>query len=113
MRCGLGQQKGFLGRRRITMPYADPEKRRRYNTLYKQRWRKERAKNLPGVRIFVCPRFPSLAFGQVKFQSGFLITNDKEVVDEVLGHADYMTWIFPLAMDWSLTPTPSLDEDDE
>jgi hypothetical protein len=104
---GAGQS-----RRGDTMPYKDPDKRRKNNMLYKQRWRKERAKNLPGVRIFVCPGFPFLRFGQVQFQGGFLITNEKEVVDQVLQHPDYMTWIFPLALDWDLTPSPSLDEDE-
>ena len=94
------------------MPYKDPEKRRRYNTLYKQRWRKERAKNQPGVRIFICPRFPMLRFGQVQFQDSFLITNEKGVVDQVLQHPDYMKLIFPIAVDPDLTPTPSIDEED-
>jgi hypothetical protein len=95
------------------MPYKDPEKRRRYNTWYKQKWRKERAKNLPGVRIFVCPRFPWLRFGMVQFNWGFLITSEKDVVDQVLQNPDYMKLIFPLALDPDLTPAPSLDEDDE
>jgi hypothetical protein len=95
------------------MPYKDPEKRRRYNTFYKQKWRKERSKNMPGIRIFICPRFPSLRFGQVQFQGGFLITNEKDVLDQVLQHSDYMKLIFPLALDSDLTPTPSLDEADE
>jgi hypothetical protein len=89
------------------MPYKDPEKRRRYNTVYKQRWRRERSTTL---RIFVSPRFHSLAFGQVKFQSGFLVTNEKEVVDQVLQHPDYMKFIFPIAVDRDLIPIPSLDE---
>jgi hypothetical protein len=93
------------------MPFKDPEKRRRYNTLYKQRWRKERAKNIPGIRIFISPRFPSLIIGHVKFQGGFLITNEKDVVDQVLQHSDYMKFIFPISVDWDLTP-PSLDEDE-
>jgi hypothetical protein len=91
------------------MPYKDPEKRRRYNTLYKQRWRKERATTL---RIFVCPRFPFLRFGQVQFQGGFLVTTRKDEIDEVLQHPEYWKFIFPLAVDPDLTPTPSLDEDE-
>jgi hypothetical protein len=91
------------------MPYADPEKRRKYNTLYKQRWRKEWATTL---RIFVCPRFPSLRFGMVQFNWGFLVTNEKNVVDQVLQHPDYWKFIFPLATDPDLTPTPSLDEEE-
>jgi hypothetical protein len=94
------------------MPYKDPEKRRKYNMLYKQRWRKERARNIPGVRIFLCPRFPVLGFGSVRFQGGFLITNEKDVVDQVLQHPDYMKFIFPLAVDSDLLPAPS-DEYDE
>jgi hypothetical protein len=92
------------------MPYKDPEKRRRYNTQYKARRRKERATTL---RIFVCPRFPSLRLDQVHFQGGFLITNEKEVVDQVMQNSDYMKFIFPLALDSDLIPSPSLDEDDE
>jgi hypothetical protein len=95
------------------MPFKDPEKWSKYNRLYKARWRKERAKNMPGVRIFVCPRFPFLTFGQVKFQGGFLITNEKDVVDQVLQHPDYMKFIFPLAVDSDLTPTPSLESLEE
>jgi hypothetical protein len=76
-------------------------------------WRKERGKNLPGVRIFVCPRFPFLRFGSVQFQGGFLITNEKDAVDQVLQHPDFWKFIFPLAVDPDLSPTPDLDEDDE
>jgi len=93
------------------MPYKDIEKRRQYNTLYKMRWRKERAKNIPGVRIFICPRFPSLSVGLVNFDGGFLITSRKDVIDQVLRHPEYMRFIFPIALDSDLTPTPSLAED--
>jgi hypothetical protein len=94
------------------MPYKDPEKRKQYNTLYKAQWRREQAKNMPGVRVFICPRFPSLRFGMVQFNWGFLVTNEKNVVDQVLQHPDYWKFIFPLAMDPDLTPTPSLDEEE-
>jgi hypothetical protein len=94
------------------MPYKDPEKRRRYNTWYKQKWRKERAKNLPGVRVFICPRFPVLRFGSVQFQGGFLVTSRKDEIEEVLRHPDYMTWIFPIGLDPDLVPIPSLDEEE-
>ncbi len=94
------------------MPYADPEKRRRYNTLYKQRWRKEREKNISGFKIFICPRFPSLNVGLDWFVGGFLITSKKDVIEQVLRHPEYMRFIFPVAVDSDLTPTPSLKEDD-
>jgi hypothetical protein len=94
------------------MPYKDPEKRRRYNTLYKERWRRERAKNMPGIRIFVCPRFPFLRFGLVQFQGGFLITTRMDEIDEVLQHPDYYKFIFPVAVDSDLSPIPSLDEEE-
>lgn len=93
------------------MPYADPDKRRRYNSLYKSRWRKERAKKIPGVRIFICPRFPSLNVGLANFDGGFLITSEKDVIDQVLRHPEYMRFIFPVAVDSDLTPTPSLGGD--
>ncbi len=91
------------------MPYADPERRRRYNTAYKERWRKERAKNIPGVRIFICPRFPSLRIGLADFDGGFLVTSRKDVIDQILRHPEYMVRIFPIALDPDLTPAPSLD----
>jgi hypothetical protein len=92
------------------MPYADPEKRRRYNKLYKQRWRKERSTTM---RLFFCPRLPHLRFGQVQFQNGLFATAKKDEIDEVLRHPDFMTWIFPIALDPDLSPTPSLDEEEE
>lgn len=94
------------------MPYADPERRRQYNTQYKQRWRKAQAINQPGVRIFICPRFPSLIIGLGCFDGGFLITSKKEVIEQVLRHPEYMQHIFPVAVDLDLTPTPMVDEDE-
>jgi hypothetical protein len=90
------------------MPFKDPEKRRRYNRLYKAQRRKERATTL---RFFIAPRFPFLRFGQVQFQNGFLVTTRKDEIDEVLRHPDYMTWIFPICLDPDLIPIPPLDEE--
>lgn len=94
------------------MPYKDPEQRRRYNTLYKQQWRKARAKSQQVVRIFICPRFPSLRVGLAFFDGGFLITSRKDVIDQVLRHPEYMRFIFPVAVDLDLTPAPVVDDEE-
>lgn len=94
------------------MPYADPERRRRYNTEYKQRWRKAQAIKQPGVRIFICPRFPSLRVGLGHFDGGFLITSKKEVIEQILRHPEYMRFIFPVAVDLDLLPAPVADEEE-
>jgi len=94
------------------MPYKDPEKRRQYNTQYKQRWRKKKAKNQPGVRIFICPRFPGLRVGLAFFDNGFLITSRNDVIEQVLRHHEYMRFIFPVALDLDLIPAPTIDEDE-
>jgi hypothetical protein len=44
-----------------TMPYADPERRRQFQRLYKRKLRKtqEKINPLRAFRVYVCPRFPS------------------------------------------------------
>lgn len=86
------------------MPFKDPEKRRQYNTEYKQRWRKAQTRIQPAVRIFICPRFPSLRVGRASFDGGFLITSQKDVIELVLRDPEYMKYIFPVALDTSLVP---------
>ncbi|OGP74980.1 MAG: hypothetical protein A2Y80_08015 [Deltaproteobacteria bacterium RBG_13_58_19] len=87
------------------MPYADPEKRRQYNTRYKQRWRKARAKIHPllGFRIYVCPVFPHLRVGRDQFRDSFLITDSPETQVQVERHPEFGRFIFPIALDLSVT----------
>ena len=94
------------------MPFADPEQRRRYNTRYKQRWRKARAKIHPllGFKIYVCVRFPQLRVGRDQFRDSFLITDNREVQAQVEGHPDFGKFIFPLALDLT---NPQEKEEDE
>ena len=94
------------------MPYKNPEKWREYNTLYKQRVRKAQARKQPAVRIFICPRFPSLRVGPASFDGGFLITNKAYVIEQILQDREYMVHIFPVAIDLDLIPTPTINEDD-
>jgi len=80
------------------MTYKDPEKRRAYNTAYKRR---RRAKLHPEVRVFICPKYPFLRLGFASFDSGFLITTEPAVINQVIVHREFMRFIFPLALDLS------------
>jgi len=95
------------------MPYADPERRRAYNTRYKQRWRKARAKIHPllGFKIYVCVRFPQLRVGRDQFRDSFLITENPELQAEVERHPEFAVNIFPLALNLELTCVPTDDEE--
>ncbi len=94
------------------MPFSDPEKRRQYNTRYKQRVRKARAKIHPllGFKIYICPRFPNLRMARVCFDNGFLITNDTGIQAEVERHREFGKFIFPLSLDLTCTPREEEDE---
>jgi hypothetical protein len=94
------------------MPYADPERRQQYQREYKRRWRKaqEKINPLRGFKIYVCPRFPDLRIARVRFDNGFLISNDLEVQAQVEGHREFGKLIFPLAMDLTCTLVEEEDE---
>ena len=96
------------------MPYADPEKRKQYNTQYKQRWRKAKRGNQPlkEVRIFICTKWPSLNLGLAYFEGGFLATSSNDVIEKVLQDPAYMRFIFPISVDWDLVPAPMAEEDE-
>jgi hypothetical protein len=83
------------------VPYKDPEQRRRYNTAYKRRSRATQAKNSPfeSIKIYLCPRFPSLRVGLASFDNGFLITNRRDVQAQVERNPEFGVRIFPLALD--------------
>ena len=87
------------------MPYKDPEKRRQYNTRYKQRMRKAQAKIHPlrGVRIYFCQRYPGLhVSGAGTFFDSFLISKDREVQWMVEAHPMFGEHIFCLALNLDL-----------
>ena len=94
------------------MPYADPERRRKFHREYKRRTRKAQTKNHPlqGFKIYVCVRFPFLWMTLEQFNGGFLITNNPETQAEVEAHREFAKLIFPLAIDLTCIPTEDEDE---
>jgi hypothetical protein len=89
------------------VPYRDKERRRAYNTAYQRR---RRAKLHPEVRVFICPKFPFLRLGIACFDAGWLVTSQPAVINEVIGHREFMRFIFPLALARSSTATEDEDE---
>jgi len=97
------------------MPYADVEKRRRFQRRYKKAWRHRQVAKLNPLRafkVYVCPRFPFLRVGRAQFDAGFLITDRFEVQAEVEQHREFGKFIFPLALDLDLI-TPLMDRDED
>jgi hypothetical protein len=88
------------------MPFADKERRKEYQRLYKARWRRRARKigPLAGFRIFFCQKYPNLHIGAGGFLDGFLVTNDPEAIDKVRRHPGFGEYIFPLALDLDCTP---------
>jgi hypothetical protein len=87
------------------LPYADVEKRRKFQRRYKKAWRRRQAAKvnpLRAVKIYVCPRFPFLRVGRAQFDGGFLITDRFEVQVEVEQHPEFGKFIFPIALDLDL-----------
>jgi len=80
------------------MPYADPAKRRDYNTAYKRARRAAQANPLKGFRLYICPRFPNIQVGGGSFVGGFLITNRKEIQAAVERQHDFLVHIFPVPL---------------
>lgn len=95
------------------MPYKDVKRRRAYNTRYKQRVRKARAKIHPllGFKIYVCPRFPHLRVGRDQFRDSFLITANPWTQAQVEAHPEFAVNIFPLALNLELTRIPTDEEE--
>ena len=87
------------------MPYADPEKRRQFQREYKRKWRKaqEKINPLRGFKIYICPRFPHLLVGRDQFRDSFLITDSPETQVQVERHPEFGRFIFPIALDLSVT----------
>lgn len=97
------------------MPYADVEKRRRFQQKYKRAWRRRQAAKinpLRGFKIYICPRFPHLRVGRAQFDAGFLITDRYEIQVEVEQHPEFTKHIFPLKIDLDLV-TPLMGHDDD
>ncbi len=87
------------------MPYADVERRRKFQREYKRKWRARQGKINPllGFKIYVCPRFPRLPVGLGHFfDGGFLITNREDVQRIVEAHPEFARHIFPVAVDLDL-----------
>ena len=97
------------------MPYADPERRRRFQQKYKRAWRRRQAAKINPLwafKVYVCPRFPFLRVGRAQFDAGFLITDRFEVQAEVEQHPEFGKFIFPLAIDLDLV-SPLMDHDED
>ncbi len=94
------------------MPYANVERRRQFQREYKRKWRARRTKIHPllGFQIYLCTRFPNLHVGGTSFHNGFLITNDATVQADVEKHDLFWKDIFPLALNFEITPR---DPDEE
>jgi hypothetical protein len=87
------------------MPYADVEKRRRFQRAYKRKWRAKQAKIHPlrAVRLYFCQRFPGLhVSGAGTFCKSFLITHSEEEQRAVETHDLFGEHIFCLALNLDL-----------
>jgi hypothetical protein len=96
------------------MPYADVERRRKFQREYKRKWRARQGKINPllDFKVYVCPRFPHLRVGLGHFfDAGFLITDRPEVQAQVERLPEFGVHIFPLKVDLDLTG-PLLEDDE-
>jgi hypothetical protein len=84
------------------MPYKDPEKRRACSRDSKRRSRARLAHPLRNFRAYVCMRFPQLNIGITNFNGGFLITDRRDVQDQIGRHPEFGRFIFPLCIDMTL-----------
>jgi hypothetical protein len=89
------------------MPYADVEKRRQFHREYKRKWRAKQVKIQPlhGFKAYLCVRFPTLNVAGTSFFNCFLVTDDPKVQAQVEAHDLFAKHIFPLALDFTSTPT--------
>jgi hypothetical protein len=55
-------------------------------------------------------RFPALNVGLASFDGGFLITARRDIQAQVERHPEYGRFIFPLALDLSLTDMDNEDD---
>jgi len=97
------------------MPYADVEKRRRFQRRYKKAWRRRQAAKinpLKAFKIYISPRFPHLWVGRIQFYSGFLVTDDINVQIEIEQHPEFARHIFPVSIDMDLV-CPLMGDDDD
>jgi hypothetical protein len=84
------------------MPYKDIERRRACSRDSKRRSRAQLAHPLRNFRAYVCVRFPQLNVGLASFDGGFLITDRRDVQDQIGRHPEYGRFIFPLCIDMTL-----------
>ena len=87
------------------MPFADPKKRREYNTQYKRRRRQGKTKSTSQFRAYISPHIPFLRVGVgLQFENGFLITDRREAQVMIEGHARFGKHIFRISLDLSGIP---------
>jgi hypothetical protein len=79
------------------MPHKDPEKRREYQRNYKRRQRVEgelSSPQKPVRKCYVCPEFPNMQAGGMKFRNGFLLTDDPMTQARIEALEGYGQYIF-------------------
>ncbi|MGO8761380.1 MAG: hypothetical protein ACLP2P_15495 [Desulfobaccales bacterium] len=95
------------------MPYADVEKRRRFQKQYKAKWRGRQAKINPllAFKVFISVRYPDLPLGGgAYFRGGLLVTDDLWSQNAVRRHPEYLRSIFPLLIDFDCVPLKEGEE---
>lgn len=95
------------------MPYADVEKRRRFQKQYRAKWRARQAKINPllAFKVFISVRYPDLSLGGgAFFRRGILVTDDLWSQKAVRRHPEFLKTIFPLLIDRDCV---ALKEDEE
>jgi len=88
------------------LPYKNIEERRRCARESKRRARARQAHPLMKIKIFVCPRFPSLRLAAgIQFDAGFFVSDDPEIQARIERDPHFARYIFPLLIDTSCIPT--------
>ena len=87
------------------MPFADPKKRRAYNTQYKRRRRQGKTKSTRQIKAYICPHIPFLRIGHgVQFENAFLLTDRIEDQVMIEAHTRFGKHIFKISLDLSGIP---------
>ena len=92
------------------MPYADPEKRKKYNRNYRRWWRRNKrlASQDWGLMIYMMwgLNFSIQVPGQGKllFDKNFHVTDKLAEIQAIENHPLFGKNIFPLAIDWGKGP---------
>lgn len=97
--CGVGPGQGIRTPRRVTMPYKDEEKRRRFDRDYKRKIRQKKALSIPSCqahirKAYLCIQVPHFRLPGIIFKGGLFVTDDPTIQAVIEADSAYGVHIF-------------------